>query len=326
MAQYSSYQSLRTLLAPDLTRFNQRFRETLASSVPLAQQVADYYLSHTGKQLRPLLTLLAARMVGEVTENTLQGAIAIELLHNATLMHDDVVDQSPRRHGVPTVNQLWDNRIAILMGDFFLSQCLSASNATGTLAVSERLAACVKQLVEGELLQISLATSHRLSEEEYLHVVRGKTASLFRAAAEIGALTAGAAPQEVDALATIGEDMGVIFQIRDDIFDYYPSNDSIGKPTGHDILEGKVTLPLLYALQHASDAQSYIALLQADTLTPVEADRLVAFAIEEGGVAYAQDTMQHLAASLSARLQQLPDNVYRQALADLVAFFAQRAF
>lgn len=322
------YTAIRRCVQADLERFERLFEETLSTRVPLADNVISYLLDRRGKQLRPLMTLLAARVAGGVPgEATLLGAVAMELVHNASLIHDDVIDRSDERRGAQTVNRVWDNRVAVLMGDFFLSKCLQCSNRTGSLAVSHILADMVARLTEGELEQLSNVRSHMLSEEGYFSVISGKTASLFGACMRVGALTAGAEAGAVERLGRVGELMGLVFQIRDDVFDYYPSTAELGKPTGHDIAEGKVTLPLLYALQHASpaEAQRMRALLDHPrTIAPDVVARLVEFAKAVGGIDYAQARMKRLAHEAHQGLETFADSEARRALSDLIDYFIER--
>lgn len=317
-------------IADEMVRFEETFEQILHTRVPLANNVIRYFLDRKGKQLRPRITLLTAKMIHQDTlpQATIYGAVALELLHNASLMHDDVVDTSEQRRGDATVNKVWDNKVAVLMGDLFLSKCLTASNATGSLAVSEILSGMVTRLSEGELEQLSNMRARMLSEEAYFSVISGKTASLFAACMQVGAHTVNATAEEVQRVAEIGERMGLIFQIRDDIFDYFPSNDEVGKPTGHDIMEGKVTLPLLYALQHASadEAQHMKSLLDDnEVLSADQVAELVNFAKAMGGIEYAQAKMKKIAFETKSLLQFFPDSPYRSTLLGLVDYFIERS-
>lgn len=320
-------EKIKQTIAPEMEEFTRRFDEVLHTRLPLAESVIRYFLGRSGKQLRPLMTILAARMFGPITSATINGAAALELLHNATLMHDDVIDQSLQRRGADTINKIWDNRVAVLMGDFFMAKCLYCSNATDSLEISRILSDMVAQLVEGELEQIANIRSSQLSEDAYYSVIRGKTASLFEACMRIGALSVGASAESTERLTHIGQLMGLLFQIRDDIFDYYPSSAQVGKPTGHDILEGKITLPLLFALQHgpAEEVKRMRALIdspQGPSSSDVE--QLVEFAKIVGGIEYAQASMKKLAFEAKKELEFFPDSIFRTALADLIDYFASR--
>ena len=318
---------IKSCIADEMRRFEDSFERALSTHVPLADNVIHYFLDRRGKQMRPMVALLAAKMVGgEVTETSIKGAVSLELLHNASLMHDDVIDKSDERRGISTVNKVWDNRVAVLMGDFFLSKCLVVSNSAGSLDISNILAEIVIRLSEGELEQLSNVRSRLLSESAYFSVISGKTASLFSACMKVGALSVGGSEAVVEQLGQIGELMGLIFQIRDDVFDYYPSAD-LGKPTGHDIMEGKVTLPLLYALQHdASDeAGKMRAILeQGDELTGEQVEQLVEFAKAMGGIEYAQAKMKKLAFEAKKLLNQQPESPAREALKSIIDYFIAR--
>lgn len=327
MENISTYDQVRGCVSEEMREFEQLFEGVLRTRVPLADSVIRYFLERSGKQMRPIMTILAAKMLGNVTPATIQGAAALELLHNATLMHDDVVDESDQRRGADTVNKVWGNNVAVLMGDFFLSKCLACSNATGSLQISCVLADMVSLLVEGELEQLSNIRSHMLSEEAYFSVIRGKTASLFAACMKVGAFSTGASIEDVERLTKIGELMGLVFQIRDDIFDYFPSSAEVGKPTGHDIQEGKITLPLLYALQHApaDEVKRMREILdQPQALTKEQISQLVEFAKELGGIEYAQARMKNLAFEASQMLSAFPDSPSRQAMQLLLDYFIGR--
>lgn len=315
-------------IAAELKRFDKYFEGALRTHVPLADNVIRYFLDRKGKRMRPILVLLAAKMLkDDLPESVYYGATALELLHNATLMHDDVVDQSDERRGSATINKVWDNKVAVLMGDFFLAKCLQSSNATGSLDISVILSDMVTRLSEGELEQLSNARSHMLSEEAYFSVISGKTASLFAACMRVAAYGVGASQAELEQLAQIGELIGLIFQIRDDVFDYFPSTSEIGKPTGHDIMEGKVTLPLLYALQHAPIEESScmrMLLEREEGLSEEDVTTLVEFAAAMGGIEYAQAKMKKMAYEAKKMLSAFPENPAREALMNLVDYFIVR--
>jgi octaprenyl-diphosphate synthase len=312
---------------PELSHMYALMDETLSSRVPLANQVVDYFRDRKGKGVRPLMTLLAAKLVaGRVTDASYDGAVALELVHNASLMHDDVVDESDRRRGASTINCQWGNKVAVLMGDYFLSKSLLRIHASGSLDVLNVLAEMVTRLSEGELAQLSGAHARTIDEAAYFRIIADKTASMFAACMKIGALSVGATPIEVCTLTEIGEEMGLIFQMRDDLFDYLPSAE-MGKPSGHDIREGKVTLPLIYAFRTADAAigEPMLHLLEAsDSLTDQQVATLVDFAISTGGIDYTRNLMQQKADSVCARLNTFPDSEPKQALLLLVDYFMQR--
>ena len=316
-------------ISAEMVEFERQFEAVLHTRLPLADSVIRYFLSRRGKQLRPIITILAAKLIGQVNSSTIYGAVSLELLHNATLMHDDVIDQSAQRRGADTINKIWDNRVAVLMGDFFLSKCLYCSHATGSLAISRILADMVTELVEGELEQISNIRSRMLSENSYFSVIRGKTASLFSACMKIGALSVGATDEQMSRISRVGELMGLLFQIRDDIFDYYPATAEVGKPTGHDILEGKITLPLLYALQHgpAEEVERMRAIIdQPEELSSAQIGQLVEFAKSVGGIDYAYAKMKQLAFEAKKELSFFADTTSRQSLESMIDYFIIRKY
>lgn len=313
----------------EMRQFGETFEQMLHTRVPLADNVIRYFLDRRGKQLRPTLTLLAAKMLaGSVKQESIYSAVAVELLHNASLMHDDVVDDSAERRGLATINKIWDNRVAVLTGDFFLAKCLLCCNQIGSLEISRELGSMVIALSEGELEQLSNARAHLLNEEAYFSVIKGKTASLFSACLRIGARSVNASEDQVSKMGEIGEKVGLIFQIRDDIFDYFPENEGVGKPTGHDIMEGKVTLPLLFALQNAPADQASrmrdILLNNTKNLTGEEVATLVDFTKQMGGIEYAQARMKKIAFDAKQILSTFPENDCRKTLMELIDYFIER--
>lgn len=323
-----TFSEITACISEEMDRFHVTFEQMLRTKIPLADNIIRYFLDRKGKQLRPVMAILAAKMINDkVSDTTILGAVALELLHNASLMHDDVVDDSDKRRGAATINKVWDNHIAVLMGDFFLAKCLESSNATESLAISKILASMVIRLSEGELEQQSNARAHLLSENAYFSVISGKTASLFSGCLKIGAISAGAKDEELTKLAEIGELMGLVFQMRDDIFDYYPSNDNVGKPTGHDILEGKITLPLIFALnQSANEENSKMrSLVESNRqLTSAQVSTLVDYAKAVGGIDYAQAKMKNLGFQAKKMLMNFEKTDSRDALVKLIDFFIER--
>lgn len=279
----------------DLVRLNEVMKQALSSSNPLLSQIVDYYLQTKGKQIRAILVLLAARMTGTVKEETIYGAAAVELLHNATLIHDDVVDESKLRRGRETLNAVWDNRVAVLAGDYFVSKVLRMALLTGETSVIAVLGELGAVLAQGEIDQISVVQKKEIDEEAYFRVIRQKTASLFKVCMQIGALTAGATTEQQNALMCFGEKLGLCFQIRDDIFDYFDSKET-GKTSGCDLKEGKVTLPLIYALTHGAEPErsEIAALIRKQELTGDDVRRLAEYAKKSGGIGYAESVMARL--------------------------------
>lgn len=317
MAEISTIQQS---IAPELEALNARIHKQLGSNSPLMDTVIDTYLRKKGKQLRPIVVILSAKMLGQVREATLAAAAAVELLHNASLIHDDVIDNSMTRRSEPTINSIWDNHIAVLVGDFFVSSAMQQAIATGDIRVIDSLCCLGKLLSLGELDQIYNARHHRLSEEDYFHIIEYKTASLFVACAKMGCCTAGASDEQTARMSEFARLMGLCFQIRDDIYDYY--SDDIGKPTGNDLREGKITLPLLHALLSGKGPRhdEMLALSAKEMLTDAEISTLAAYAIEQGGIEYAYDRMAQLRDRGAAILAEFPDS---EASASLLSLFDQ---
>lgn len=324
----SSFSEIIACIANDMERFRVTFEHSLHTKIPLADNIIRYFLDKKGKQLRPAMAILAAKTISDsVSDTTIYGATALELLHNASLMHDDVVDNSSMRRGTETINKVWDNHIAVLMGDFFLAKCLVCSNAAESLTISKILADMVIRLSEGELEQQSNVRSHQLSEEAYFSVISGKTASLFAGCLKIGAVSANATDAEVEKMTEVGELMGLVFQMRDDIFDYFPTNDKVGKPTGHDIYEGKITLPLIYALKQSSNEECHRMrniIESNEKLSQEQVSLLVDFAKASGGIEYAQAKMKNLGFKAKNILSTFRKSEARDSLINLVDFFIER--
>lgn len=325
--QMASLETIKHIIAPDLERLNSRIREKLMSSNPMMNKVITSFLETKGKQIRPIIVLLTARMLGEVNDNTLLAAASVELLHNASLIHDDVVDNSMMRRGVPTINAIWDNHIAVLVGDFFVSTAMQQAISTADVRIIDALCYLGKLLSIGELDQIYNARSHQLSEEMYFRIINYKTASLFVACAKMGCYSVNATEHEVEVTTKFAELLGLCFQIRDDIFDYFTS-DKVGKPTGNDLKEGKITLPLLHTLMDESipNCAEMRALAERDSLTSDEIDRLIRYAIDNGGIDYAYGKMAELRSRARDLLFTLPDNEARTALLSVLDSIITREF
>ena len=308
---------IRQSLQPELTRLDELISSSLDSSNTLMNQVIGTYLRHKGKQLRPMLVMLTARLFGGVNENVLTAAASVEILHNASLIHDDVVDDSSQRHGQETINAMWDNHVAVLVGDFFVSNALRLAARTADLRVINTIADLGKLLSLGEMDQIYNARYHELNEEAYFKVISHKTASLFVSCVAMGGYCTGADEESIEAMRQFAELFGLCFQIKDDIFDYFDSK-AIGKPTGNDLREGKVTLPLLHALNSTTgpESEAMKALLRSgEVLSEEEIDSLIAFARANGGIEYAYATMQRLREEAAAILRRFDSPVTAHFLA-----------
>ena len=307
----TAFADIRQSLQPELTRLDELISSSLDSSNTLMNQVIGTYLRHKGKQLRPMLVMLTARLFGGVNETVLTAAASVEILHNASLIHDDVVDDSSQRHGQETINAMWDNHVAVLVGDFFVSNALRLAARTADLRVINTIADLGKLLSLGEMDQIYNARYHELNEEAYFKVISHKTASLFVSCVAMGGYCTGADDESIEAMRRFAELFGLCFQIKDDIFDYFDSK-AIGKPTGNDLREGKVTLPLLHALNSTTgpESEAMKALLRSgEPLSEEEIDSLIAFARANGGIEYAYATMQRLREEAAAILRRFDSPV-----------------
>lgn len=320
----TTLQLLHQQLAPELNELNQRIRRQLTTSNGLMNSVVVSQLSSTGKQIRPLIVILCARLFGEVNENVMAAAAAVELLHNASLIHDDVVDESKVRRNHPTINSIWDNHIAVLVGDFYVSSAMQQALQTRDIRIIESLSILGKDLSLGEIDQIYNARSHSLTEEAYYNVINLKTASLFVACARMGCYAAGADDDSAARLARFAELLGLCFQIRDDIFDYF--SDDVGKPTGNDLRECKITLPLLHTLlrDDLPDVGRMREIASQETLTDDEIAELIAFAVENGGINYAFDEMHRLRGEAAEILAGFPRTETTEQLMSIFDYIIDR--
>lgn len=313
-------------LSAELKEMNRIISDSLSTSNRLMNQVVRNYLLVKGKQIRPVMVLLSASMFGKINADVLSAGAALEMLHNATLIHDDVVDETELRRGRMTVNREWGNQIAVLVGDFFVSNALAAGISTGNIAIISALSHLGKELSLGEVDQISNARDHRFDEKSYLDMIQKKTASLFMNCVKMGAEAVGTSPKDYEALMEYARYLGLCFQIRDDIFDYTSASE-IGKPTGNDLREGKVTLPLLYALRHAPAEESarMRKLLERGDLTDEEIAVLIDFAVANGGIEYAYKYMRELEQTAQPLIDSYPDSDWKTSFIDLFDYIITRS-
>jgi octaprenyl-diphosphate synthase len=310
----------------DLIDFIELFNQALTHGEGLLSQALAHIRQRGGKRMRPMLILLTAKNYGEVSTVTQHAAVGLELLHTASLVHDDVVDESTERRGQASVNATYDNKVAVLVGDFILSTALLHVSKTGNQRIVEYLAELGRTLAAGEILQLTNIQNQEISEEVYYQIIKNKTAALFEACASIGALSAGASDEDVRKAAQFGQNLGIMFQIRDDIFDYYDSKE-IGKPTGNDMAEGKLTLPVIYAL-NAHHMESMMTLARKVKQGGVNADEiavLVEFAKQAGGIEYAENRMQDYRRLCQQFIDEnVKEREIRQALKAYVDYVIQR--
>ena len=280
-------------ISSDLDDFVALFNQSLTHDDGLLGSALKHIRQRGGKRMRPMLILLMAKNYGEVSYVTQHAAVGLELLHTASLVHDDVVDESSERRGQASVNATYDNKVAVLVGDYILSTALLHVSKTGNQRIIEYLAELGRTLAAGEILQLTNIQNQQISEEVYYQIIKNKTAALFEACAAIGALSSGASEDDVIKAGKFGQDLGIMFQIRDDIFDYYDSKE-IGKPTGNDMAEGKLTLPVIYALNNSSyeSMHTLAKKVKNGTINTDEIAVLVEFTKQAGGIEYAEHRMQ----------------------------------
>lgn len=316
---------IKSPITAELEEFKQLFNLSLSSSNLLLNHVIEHILQRSGKMMRPMLVLLMAKFCGKVSEATLHTAVALELLHTASLVHDDVVDDSNERRGQQSVNALFNNKVAVLSGDYLLATSLVQVALTRNHDIIDIVSSLGQDLADGELLQLANVSNFSFSESVYYHVIQKKTASLFAACTKAGALSAGIRGEMVEKARLFGEYIGICFQIRDDIFDYYDSTE-IGKPTGNDMHEGKLTLPVLYALNSSSNSEAleWGRKVKSGTATSDEIANLVAFTKEHGGIEYAVSKMEEYRQKALDLLSDKPDSEIKTALVTYLDYVMKR--
>lgn len=322
----TNFDGIRDLISSDLERLQKIIKQSLSSNSPLLNKIVDKYLETKGKQIRPIIVVLSAKFFGaEVSDGVLCGAASVELLHNASLIHDDVIDETKQRRGHDTINNTWDNHIAVLVGDFFVSNALACAIRTNDFRVISTISELGKELSTGEIDQIDVAKHHSIDEQTYFSIINKKTASLFQSCVKVGGYSVGASDTDIANLSKFVELLGLSFQIKDDIFDYF-KDDAIGKPTGNDLREGKVTLPLIYALSRTESPRhgEMRRLADSDSLTTEQIETLIDFAKAEGGIEYAYATMERLRAEARSILEPYPDNEAKQAFMSLFDYIIKR--
>lgn len=322
----TNFDEIRELISSDLERLQKIIKQSLSSNSPLLNEIVDKYLETKGKQIRPIIVVLSAKFFGaEVSDGVLCGAASVELLHNASLIHDDVIDETKQRRGHATINNTWDNHIAVLVGDFFVSNALACAIRTNDFRVISTISDLGKELSTGEIDQIDVAKHHSIDEQSYFSIINKKTASLFQSCVKVGGYSVGASDIDIANLSKFVELLGLSFQIKDDIFDYF-KDDAIGKPTGNDLREGKVTLPLIYALSRTESPRhgEMRRLADSDSLTTEQIETLIDFAKAEGGIEYAYATMERLRAEARSILEPYPDNEAKQAFMSLFDYIIKR--
>ncbi len=321
----SATQSIKAPVAEHMKIFESKFKDSMKSSVPLLDKITNYIVKRKGKQLRPMFVFLSAQTVGEINDSTYRAATLIELLHTATLVHDDVVDDSNERRGFFSLNALWKNKIAVLIGDFLLSRGLLLSLENDDFHLLKITSNAVKEMSEGELLQIEKARRLDISEEIYYDIIRQKTASLVAACCSSGAASVTKDQKIIELFKEFGVLTGMAFQIKDDLFDF-GSSEEIGKPTGIDIKEKKMTLPLIYALNQSSwlEKRKIINIIKNHNTDSDKVKEVIDFVIAKGGIAYAEKVMHDYKNKALAILNQFPKSASRDSLELLVNYSIER--
>ncbi len=314
------------IIGEELGIFEKKFTESVKSQAPLLDRIMHYIIRRKGKQLRPMFVFLSAKLQGPVQESTYRAAALVELLHTATLVHDDVVDESMERRGFFSINAVWKNKIAVLVGDYLLSKGLLLATGHDDFEHLHILSDAVKQMSEGELLQIEKSRNLNLREDVYFEIIRNKTASLLSAACGVGAWSTSKSQDTCNRMKMFGEKVGIAFQIKDDLFDYGTAD--VGKPTGNDIREKKLTLPLIYTLNHATASQKreLIYLLKNENKKPESIRHIIGEVQQAGGIAYATERMLEYRDAALAILHEFPSGEVRNALEELVRYTTDRKY
>ena len=317
-------EDIKAPIAKEMDEFEQKFRASMHTKVLLLDKIMNYIVKRKGKQMRPMFIFLSAGTCGKITESTFRAASLIELLHTATLVHDDVVDDANYRRGFFSINALWKNKIAVLVGDFLLARALILSVDHKEFDLLTIGSESVKEMSEGELLQMEKARQLDINEDVYFQIIRQKTASLIASCCAMGASSANADKATVEKMKAFGEHIGMAFQIKDDLFDY--EEEEIGKPVGIDIREKKMTLPLIHALSRASwlEKRRIIGIIRTESENVSKVREVIAFVKKSGGIDYAKEIMEKYYHQALAMLADLPESAYKTSLASLVQFTIER--
>lgn len=318
-------QQIRLPIVKEFEEFKSLFDASLQSSNPLLSEVLTYIKQRNGKMMRPILTLLMAKLFGEINYSALHAALSLELLHTASLVHDDVVDESDKRRGQSSVNAIYNNKVSVLVGDYMLATSLKHSAMTGSIRIVDLVAQLGQNLAEGEIIQLTNINASEFSEEVYYDVIRKKTAALFTASAEAGAVAVNSSDEMVQNARLFGEMIGIAFQIKDDIFDYYSSGE-IGKPTGNDMSEGKLTLPALHVLNTLGDEKMCQLAFRIKSLdaTDAEISLFIDYVKKNGGIEYARQVMVDYRNKALDLLPSTADTTIKDALTAYIDYVIER--
>jgi octaprenyl-diphosphate synthase len=320
----SQLDSIKAPVAREMDEFEHKFRASMKSRIFLIDKITNYIVKRKGKQMRPLFIFLSAGTCGTINESTYRGASLIELVHTASLVHDDVVDNSNYRRGFFSVNALWKNKIAVLVGDFLLTRGLFLALEHKDYDLLSICTEAVKEMSEGELMQMEKARHLDITEEIYYEIIRQKTASLIASCCAVGASSVGSSTELVSKMKLFGQNVGMAFQIKDDLFDY--GDDEIGKPLGIDIKEKKMTLPLIYALSKTAwlEKRRIIRIVKNESEEPKKVKEVIDFVKKSGGIEYAKQAMNRYYSTALEILADLPETDYKSSLKQLVQFTIER--
>ena len=320
----SKLNQIKLPIEKELNLFESKFRESMKSSVPLLDTIMNYIIKRKGKQIRPIFVFFSAKLFDGINDTTYRAASLVELLHTATLVHDDVVDDSDERRGFFSINALWKNKIAVLVGDYLLSRGLLLSVQNKDYELLEIVSFAVKEMSEGELLQIEKTRNLNLSEAVYYDIIRKKTASLIASCCAIGAASAGANKEQIEQMRLFGEKIGIAFQIKDDLMDY--GDQDIGKPRGIDLKEKKLTLPIIYTLNQAEPRvrKSIINTIKNHHNNKKKVNEVIAYVNAHQGITYTQVAMKKYVDEALAIIDQLPENQYKSNVKELVHYIIDR--
>lgn len=310
----------------ELKEYNSVFKTIMSSDIKLVDTIVKYIVKHKGKNLRPLLVIMAAKLCGKPNSNTYISASIVEMLHSATLIHDDVVDDAEIRRGFPSINAVWKNKVAVLIGDYILSKCLIGGTKTNSLQVMNILAEASKRLSKGEIQQIEKSKTLNINENEFIKMISNKTAALIGAATELGALTTSGHEKDCSNLKNYGESIGIAFQISDDLLDYYGNQKLVGKPIGNDFKDKKLTLPLIHAFQKASKKE--ISDIKDKIRRGVKRNQIkgiIQFAEKYGGITYAQKMQDEYASKAKKAIATYPDSDIKTSMLNFVDYVILRS-
>jgi len=321
----SLLKEIRDPIKTEIQQFEKHFRSSMKSNIPLLNLITNYILRKKGKQIRPMFVFLSAGMTGDITPSTYNAASLIELLHTASLIHDDVVDESYERRGVFSINALWKSKISVLLGDYLLSRGLLLSVKNKEYELLQFVSDAVREMSEGELLQIQKSRKLNINKEEYFEIIRKKTATLIAACTACGSWSSTRDDSVAKKLHSFGEKVGMAFQIKDDLFDYQRKG-VIGKPTGNDIKEKKFTLPLIHALEQCpeNERKRIVRIIRKHNNNSSKVQEVVSFAVSHGGIEYSENKMFTFRNEALEIIDDLPENVYKKSLINLVNYVVER--